>query len=67
MASEWMTRLKETYSLDYRSMAVFRICLGTIVAFDAFLLMKAGDVSFFYADTLGSLPRHMWIEKGPRY
>ena len=52
-------RFKTVFSIDLRSLALFRIGLGLILLVD--LAVKSFDLREFYTDQ-GVLPRHAWLE-----
>src|SRR5690242_7856573 len=52
--------LVEAYSLDLRSLALFRIGLGAMILID--LVMRAVDLNAFYTDW-GVLPRGAYLDK----
>ena len=52
--------LREAYSLDLRSLALFRIALGAMILID--LVMRAVDLNVFYTDW-GVLPRGAYLDK----
>jgi len=53
-----LERLKLVFSIDYRSLALFRICLGAVILADLFL--RAFDLGDFYTDQ-GVVRRHEWL------
>src|SRR4051812_35836412 len=55
----WMW-LADTYGLDVRSLAVFRVALGLLIIGD--LISRAVDLRAFYTDW-GTLPRFALLEK----
>jgi len=54
-----MERLKKVLGIDLRSLALFRICLASLILLDLFL--RSFDMTVFYTDE-GILPRSKWIE-----
>ena len=52
--------LEATYSLDLRSLALFRIALGAVLLGD--LIWRARDLTVFYTD-FGVLPRAALLDK----
>ena len=54
-----MQWIKNSFAFDLRSIAVFRILLGTLILWD--LVLRAQDIAIFYTDS-GVLPRHHWID-----
>lgn len=52
--------LEAAYSLDLRSLALFRIALGSVLLGD--LIWRAGDLTVFYTD-FGVLPRAALLDK----
>jgi hypothetical protein len=52
--SSWRLRLKETLGVDLRSLALFRICLGSLILVD--LVLRSVDLQAHYTD-FGVLPR----------
>ena len=51
---------RRAYSLDLRSLALFRVALGSIIFGD--LIVRAGDLTAFYTD-FGVLPRAALLDK----
>src|SRR5215471_7874435 len=59
--------LQAAYSLDLRSLALFRVALGAVLLGD--LIWRALDLTVFYTD-FGVLPRAALLDKfspGPRF
>jgi predicted DCC family thiol-disulfide oxidoreductase YuxK len=59
--------LQDAYSLDLRSLALFRIALGAVLLGD--LIVRASDLTVFYTD-FGVLPRAALLDKfspAPRF
>ena len=54
MKNKIIIKLKEIFSLDYRSLALLRIGMGILLVMDA--LQRLEDLSAFYTDT-GAVPR----------
>ena len=54
-----MQWIKNSFAFDLRSIAVFRILLGTMILWD--LVLRSQDIAIFYTDS-GVLPRHHWID-----
>ena len=54
----FIERLKIAFSIDLRSIALFRICLGLIVLAD--LALRSFDMRVFYTDA-GVLTRRDWL------
>jgi len=52
-------RLKIAFSIDLRSIALFRMCLGSIVIID--LILRSFDMRAFYTDA-GVLTRPDWLQ-----
>lgn len=50
---------KEVFSIDLRTLALFRIALATLVLWD--LLLRSFDMKVFYTDA-GVLPRKLWVD-----
>ncbi|HWY70645.1 MAG TPA: HTTM domain-containing protein [Terriglobales bacterium] len=69
-ASWWkkvLSHLQAAYSLDLRSLALFRIALGAVLLGD--LMWRAADLTVFYTD-FGVLPRAALLDKfsqAPRF
>lgn len=53
-------KAKELFSIDLRSLAVFRICLGLVLIVN--LLQRVSDIKAFYSDE-GILPRRILFEE----
>jgi predicted DCC family thiol-disulfide oxidoreductase YuxK len=53
-----MDRLKTVFSIDLRSMALFRVCLALLLIWD--LILRSFDMSDFYTDD-GVLPRRFLV------
>ena len=58
--SKVLDYLRDAYSLDLRSVALFRIALGAMILID--LAMRAVDLNVFYTDW-GVLPRGAYLDK----
>ena len=54
-----MHYLQRIFSLDLRSIAVFRILLGSLLLLD--LILRSADLRIFYTDE-GILPRQTWLD-----
>ncbi|PID62301.1 MAG: HTTM domain-containing protein [Gammaproteobacteria bacterium] len=54
-----VTAFRRTFSLDLRSIAVFRMALGALILLDLFL--RSFDLATFYTDA-GVLPRTQWAQ-----
>jgi len=54
----WLTRLRTVFSLDLRSIALFRILLAVIILWD--LALRSQSITDFYTDE-GVLPRGYWL------
>ena len=52
--------LRDAYSLDLRSLALFRIGLGAVLLGD--LIVRASDLTVFYTD-FGTLPRAALLDR----
>lgn len=55
-AASW----KEVFGVDYRSLALFRVCLAILILFD--LYVRAKELTAHYTD-FGVLPRGILVEK----
>lgn len=62
MAASWKETGKELIGLDFRSLALFRICLGFLLILD--LMRRAHDLTAHYTDE-GVLPRKALLEISP--
>lgn len=60
MNSTFAGKLKQVFSLDLRSLALFRIGLAWVILTD--LILRFGDISIFYSGE-GVLPRQVLTEK----
>lgn len=58
--SSFFTKVQELASIDLRSLALFRMALGLLVAVDAF--RRGLDLNYFYTDA-GVLPRAVAIDE----
>jgi predicted DCC family thiol-disulfide oxidoreductase YuxK len=58
--TKFLTYLRDAYSLDLRSLALFRIALGVMILID--LAMRTVDLNIFYTDW-GVLPRGAYLDK----
>lgn len=54
-----MNLIKRVFSLDLRSIALFRIALASLILID--LLLRSQDLTAFYTDD-GVLPRRLWMD-----
>ena len=54
-----MHYLRRIFSLDLRSIALFRIMLGSLLLLD--LILRSADLRIFYTDE-GILPRQTWLD-----
>lgn len=59
-----MTFIRRIFSLDLRSIALFRILLGSLLLWD--LILRSADLATFYTDK-GTLPRGAWLELTHRW
>lgn len=59
-----MTWIRRVFSLDLRSIALFRILLALLILSD--LILRSADLSTFYTDA-GVLPRENWLEIAHRW
>lgn len=57
---KYLNFLKTTLSLDVRSLAIYRLCLGLIIMAD--VLYRWGDFENFYTD-IGLIPRNIFISE----
>ncbi len=53
-----LDRLRTAFSIDLRSLALFRVCLALMILYD--LLLRSFKISVFYTDA-GVLPRSLWL------
>src|SRR5215475_211369 len=58
--NKFLSYLRDSYSLDLRSLALFRIALGLMILID--LTMRAVDLNVFYTDW-GVLPRGAYLDR----
>ena len=58
------TRLRTVFSIDLRSLALFRVMLSSVILLDLFL--RSADLAVFYTDS-GVLPRRDLIAIGNRW
>lgn len=56
--------IRNSFALDPRSIAVFRVLLGALILFD--LLLRSRNLSVFYTDA-GVLARHFWVNVNHRW
>ncbi|MBX2839185.1 MAG: DUF393 domain-containing protein [Gammaproteobacteria bacterium] len=54
-----LQKWKTVFSIDLRTLALFRVMLATLVLWD--LLLRSFDMKAFYTDS-GVLPRKLWVE-----
>lgn len=54
-----MRWIRNSFAFDLRSIALFRILLGTLILID--LALRSVDINTFYTDS-GVLPRHQWLD-----
>jgi hypothetical protein len=53
-----LNRLNTVFSIDLRSLALFRVCLALMLLWD--LILRSFDMADFYTDE-GVLPRQFWV------
>lgn len=53
-----LARLRTAFSIDLRSLALFRVCLALMILFDLYL--RSFNITAFYTDA-GVLPRALWL------
>lgn len=58
-ATKWLSALKTVFSLDLRSIALFRVLLAGLLLWD--LALRSQSLTAFYTDE-GVLPRDLWLQ-----
>jgi len=57
--SNWQSRFRTAFSLDLRSIALFRVLLALLILWD--LALRSQHLTAFYTDN-GVLPREAWLQ-----
>ena len=64
ITASWSTRLRETIGIDLRSLALFRLALGSLLCVDT--LRRISDLAAFHTDA-GMLPRSFLVQDDGGY